>query len=323
MSGTEVRQPKPVPDASRDSESAEASPSRIVSAETAGLGNRIKSWVSAMRWSADARVHWPVTPNMPARFDELFANGCAVDSIPDGARIYSSWRLAVLPEDEAHIPAGFATVGAGAHPLVRAAGKAWWTLRGRPDDRYLYMLFPKTHSRRSTRADARHLDFEYGRIPAALRGVYVPLFERVRMRSELAQMALGWALDVGIGDAEVGVQIRTWRDDPRRHAKYHRSSFKRLLRLLEREPASTRFVCVSDDDDVLERLAGRFGTARVLRYPRRTPRAKSWSTPEGVAEDLIDMLLLTRTRRLFASYLSTFSETAWWLGGARAEVTVF
>ena len=26
---------------------------------------------------------------------------------------------------------------------------------------------------------------------------------------------------------------------------------------------------------------------------------------------------------LFASYLSTFSETAWWLGGARAKVAVF
>jgi len=38
---------------------------------------------------------------------------------------------------------------------------------------------------------------------------------------------------------------------------------------------------------------------------------------------LIDMLLLSRTKRLFASYLSTFSETAWWLGGTTAEVEVF
>jgi hypothetical protein len=40
-------------------------------------------------------------------------------------------------------------------------------------------------------------------------------------------------------------------------------------------------------------------------------------------EDLIDMLLLARTRRLLVSYLSTFGETAWWLGGASADVTVF
>jgi hypothetical protein len=42
-----------------------------------------------------------------------------------------------------------------------------------------------------------------------------------------------------------------------------------------------------------------------------------------MTDDLIDMLLLARTRELFASYLSTFSEAAWWLGGARARVSVF
>jgi hypothetical protein len=35
------------------------------------------------------------------------------------------------------------------------------------------------------------------------------------------------------------------------------------------------------------------------------------------------MLILARTQRLYASYLSTFSETAWWLGGATARVAVF
>jgi hypothetical protein len=32
---------------------------------------------------------------------------------------------------------------------------------------------------------------------------------------------------------------------------------------------------------------------------------------------------LARTERLFASYLSTFSEVAWWLGGTMARVSVF
>jgi hypothetical protein len=35
------------------------------------------------------------------------------------------------------------------------------------------------------------------------------------------------------------------------------------------------------------------------------------------------MLLLAQGRTLFASYLSTFCEAAWWLGGARADVSVF
>jgi hypothetical protein len=35
------------------------------------------------------------------------------------------------------------------------------------------------------------------------------------------------------------------------------------------------------------------------------------------------MLLLSRTREMFVSYMSTFSEAAWWFGGARASVSVF
>ena len=259
-----------------------------------------------MRLGAEASVHWPVTKNMPAAFDELFANGCAVDAVPPGAAAYGSWRLAILPEDEPHLPAGFATVGAGAHPLVRGLGKAWWKLKGEPDDRYRFMVFPKQHSRRSTRADARHIDLEYERIP----------------RPEIAAVAAEWA-SANLDEHVVGVQVRTWRDDARRHRKYHLPALRRLTALLDDSGAAARFLVVSDSDEIAPMLAERYGTARVLCFPRATSRADSWLTPRGITEDLIDMLLLARTQRLFGSYLSTFSEVAWWLGGTAARVSVF
>jgi hypothetical protein len=84
-----------------------------VSAEIGGLGNRIKSWVSVMRSGEDWRVHWPVNKYMPASFSQLFQNECAIAEIPEDALIYKSWRLQMLPQDLEHLPAGFATVGAG------------------------------------------------------------------------------------------------------------------------------------------------------------------------------------------------------------------
>lgn len=293
----------------------------VVSTETGGLGNRLKSWVSSMRLAADARVHWPVTKNMPAAFGDLFVNDCAVETVPAGAVAYGSWRLAILPEDEPHLPHGFATVGAGAHPLIRGLGKAWWGLTGKRDDRYRFMVFPKQHSRRSTRADARHIDLEYERIPSHFRALYGELFARIAVQPEIAAAAHAWAA-VNLDDAVVGVQIRTWRDDARRHRKYHVPSLRRLERLLDSVP-SARFLVVSDSDDVAPGLASRYGAERILVYSRSTARADSWVTPTGIREDLIDMLLLARTKRLFASYLSTFSEAAWWLGGATARVDVF
>jgi len=293
----------------------------VYSTETGGLGNRLKSWVSSMRLAAEARVHWRVTPNMPAKFGDLFANDCAAEAVPEGARVYGSWRLAILPQDEPHLPAGFATVGAGAHPLVRGLGKAWWSLTGERTDRYRFMVFPKQHSRRSTRADARHIDLEYERIPQYFRDVYGPLFARIRFRPEIAGAASEWAA-ANIAADVVGVQVRTWRDDARRHRKYHVPSLRRLTRLLDALP-NQRFFVVSDSDDIAPMLAARYGAHRVLAYPRTTPRADSWLAPRGIAEDLIDMLLLSRTSRLCASYLSTFSEVAWWLGGTKARVSVF
>jgi hypothetical protein len=293
----------------------------VVSTETAGLGNRIKSWVSAMRLGEHARVRWAVTDNMPAEFGDLFANDCAISAVPAGATEYCSWRLAVLPEDEPFLPAGFATVGAGAHPLIRGIGKAWWSVTGRRSDRYRYMVFPKKHSRRSARADARHIDLEYGRIPQHFRDVYLPLFRSIAVQPAIAARAAEWGARV---DADtIGVQIRTWRDYARRYRKYHLPAVRRLAKLLDAAPAKSRFLVVSDADEVIGDLVARYGAQRVLHFPRTTPRSDSFRIADGTREDLIDMLLLARTRTLYASYLSTFSEVAWWLGGATANVAVF
>lgn len=294
----------------------------LVSTEPGGLGNRIKSWVSARRIDPEARVLWPRTPNMPAAFGDLFENDCAVDDVPAGATEHCSWRLAVLSEDVAALPAGFATAGGGAHPLLRGLGRFVWRLRGEPDDRYRYMIAPKRFSPRSMRADGRIIDFEYLRIPQYFRDVYVPLFARVTPRAEIRERVEAFARE-HLDASTIGVQVRTWRDDPRRHRKHHRPAIGRLRALLDAAARDRRFFVVSDDDDVVPWLKTVVGDGRVLAFPRATMRRESWQTKEGMAEDLVDMLLLSRCDELFASYLSTFSETAWWLGGAKAKVAVF
>ena len=294
----------------------------IVSTETAGLGNRLKSWVSAMRLDSDTRVSWETNDAMPATFTDLFENHCGIEAIPPEAAVYKSWRFAILPEDVEYLPVGFATVGAGASVLARGIGKAWWTLTGKRSDRYEYMVFPKTHSRRGTRADARHIDMEYGRIPAYFRDVYAPLFERINVKTSIAQRVDDWSND-NLDDNVIGVQVRTWRDYPRRHKKYYKPSVKRLARLMQAVPQTSRFLVVSDNDDIVPEFQKQYGQDRILHFPRHTALNTSYDSVEGISEDLIDMLVLARAPRLFASYLSTFSEAAWWLGGATARVSVF
>jgi hypothetical protein len=183
-------------------------------------------------------------------------------------------------------------------------------------------VFPKKHSRRSTRADARHIDLEYGRIPDYFRDVYCPLFDRIRVLPSIEDRVSDWG-DKHIDADVIGLQVRTWRDDPRRHRKYHLRSLGRMLKLMRAAPQNKRFFVVSDSDEVAESLRPEFGTERIFQYPRSTSLGESWQSHEGTQEDLIDMLLLARTPEMFVSYMSTFSEAAWWLGGARARVSVF
>ncbi|MGH8224462.1 MAG: hypothetical protein ACREQZ_15955, partial [Woeseiaceae bacterium] len=166
------------------------------------------------------------------------------------------------------------------------------------------------------------IDLEYGRIPEYFREVYRPLFARIRVRPEILATADAWAAQ-HLARRVIGVQVRTWRDEPRRYRKYHQPALGRLRRLMAGADPAARFLVVSDSDEVAPLLAGEFGDERVFCYPRKTSRNRSWQSVEGVIEDLVDLLLLSRSERLFASYLSTFSEAAWWLGGARAEVSVF
>ena len=42
----------------------------------------------------------------------------------------------------------------------------------------------------------------------------------------------------------------------------------------------------------------------------------------GIKEDFIEMLLLSKNSHIIGTYLSTYTEVAWWFGGATAKVVV-
>jgi hypothetical protein len=58
-----------------------------------------------------------------------------------------------------------------------------------------------------------------------------------------------------------------------------------------------------------------------MHYPKRTA-VNDRTSREGMQDILIDLLLLSRNKHLVASYLSTFPELAWWLGGCQATVSI-
>ena len=145
--------------------------------------------------------------------------------------------------------------------------------------------------------------------------------KKIRFNENIKQQADLWSKN-NIDNETIGIQIRTWRDYPYRYNKYYKPSIIRLKRLMDRA-TNNKFLIVSDSEEVIESLANIYGLDRIVFFPRKTIRSQSWNSIDGIKEDLIDMLILAKTQNIYASYLSTFSEVSCWLGGAKANVTIF
>jgi len=102
----------------------------------------------------------------------------------------------------------------------------------------------------------------------------------------------------------VGVHIR--RTDHLTVAAYSPQDF--FIRAMQREidaDSHVQFFLATDSPHVESEFLSRFGE-RILCRPRQFTR----QTPEGVCDALVDLLCLSRTRKIIGSRLSSFSETA-------------
>lgn len=159
------------------------------------------------------------------------------------------------------------------------------------------------------RDHGRTIDFEYHRIPQQVIDHVLARFMILQPSALIAEQVL--EIKGSLPARTVGVHIRSWVDAPERAYKF---SLKNYFRIMDSLKDETFFVA-SDSEDILLKMES--------RYPRRivTP-AILGIKGNGPQRALTEMYILGSTNRLLASYGSTFSEVAWWLGGAQAEVDV-
>jgi len=245
-----------------------------------------------MRWGIhqdeDVCVFWPpLEGTLNCHFSDLFSNDLEVNPpFPDASRFMNAWRLVVLPDDD--ISPGFDRISANC---------------------------PVPFNEENT--DGRHIDFAYNRIPESLKNIYRDLFGQLVILPSLSDRVDAFAQH--FNDDTVSVQIRSWPDDPVRHNALF--NMDHIVRELDRLPADAGIFLSTDTDDVVTFLSSKYPD-RVMTCERSTSRVDSRYVPMGVQEDLVELLLLARNRKLIGSSISTFSEVAWWLGGCQADVVI-
>tara|TARA_Y100000310_G_scaffold345285_1_gene463425 strand:+ start:3695 stop:4483 length:789 start_codon:yes stop_codon:yes gene_type:complete len=260
----------------------------IISTNGSGLGNRIKALVSCMRLSDNVGVYWIKNRDLCCNFGDLFLNDIEVGSVPPGTATYCSWRLAVLPED--NIPEDF----------TRAS-------RVKSDGGHFSFTDPC----------GRNIDIEYNRIPQSVRETYCKYFQQLQIQPDILQEVETFSRN--FDENTVSIHVRSWADDDERNGAFHR--VENFIKEAKKFDKGTSFYLTSDSDYVKEKFIEAFGE-RVMIYDRKTSIKNSRLNPAGIKEDFIEMLLLSKNSYIIGTYLSTYTEAAWWLGGATAQVVV-
>lgn len=115
--------------------------------------------------------------------------------------------------------------------------------------------------------------------------------------------------------ALIGVHIRRGDHKQARQNSPLQVFIDRISEILSAEP-SARFLICSDDSQEIQQLRQIFGPQSIL--PSLTEVLDRWH-PEAAVQAMADLVMLSRSRRILGSSLSSFSEMASFLTGTELE----
>lgn len=269
---------------------------RIIAACPAGLGNRIKCMVSTIKRcseikdkgeDASAHVYWPINDECGCSFEELFE---------------SSSSLQEMGRSELY------TVEVDTHHNDSYINKSW-----------------KLDANTDKSDASSDIDFKYHKLSQDKIIEFLPYFWHIRPKKDIRDTA--WAFvnryKESFNKCEViGVHIRKGdykkTYDGRGKISKEEDFVERMRCLLEVNP-NYKFLLCTEDEETEERFRLRFGSNHIIYFPKRF---RGRCTPESIKEAFVDILLLARCPIIIGTFLSTFTELAWWGGNCRAQVVI-
>jgi len=277
----------------------------IVSANEAGLCNRIRVWVSVTRLgeklSRKVLVFWPKNIQCWSNFSDLFENK---------TKIISEGELRKILKSDVKKYIGNFDGKDGSHKYILF-------------DRWRFVLFPgeipKGFAKMNPSEDGASIDFELDRIPSKVKKDFIRVLKKLRPKKSIKKAAEGFAKKYDLENF-VGVHIRRGND-----YKYSPISMgnissderfiKRMKWLVKKNPKTIFFLCTDSEDT--EKKFRRIFKNKIVSFPK-TNRYRNSTV--ATQEALIDILLLSKAKYIIGTFPSTFSEMAWWFGGGKAKV---
>lgn len=275
----------------------------VICINRAGLGNRIKGLVSAMRLSAKLGrkhlVYWQNNQYCGCYFADLFEN-----------------QIPIIGDSQLK-------------EIQKKNSKKYNDVLDEAYDSYNYILLytwkfiflpgeiPTGFSQVYSSEEGTNIDFEYGRIPEDKKQEILVQLNKLVPVKEIRDKIEEFTQKNNVNEM-VGVHIRRGDTKFTVEGKQKVSSDERFIERMKEFPEEQKFFLCTDGEETEQRFKEIFGE-RIVVFPKGTRKRFQ---KEALQEALIDMLLLSKTKHILGSYLSTFTELAWWFGGCKAKIEV-
>ena len=166
------------------------------------------------------------------------------------------------------------------------------------------------------------IDFLYNKVPQYFIDKYVPIFEKFKLKPDLQNIVDEITRDWD-KDNMVGINIRSWLPPIDNCGRSVWVDFEGFETEVQKLDSTQKFFFSSDNIDI--------NNYYKLKYPDQIitlSRTVNTIANDGFVDDVqqtkeafLEMYLLSQCRKkIVCSFGSTFSESAWWLGGCKAEV---
>ncbi len=280
---------------------------KIIAANPGGISNRIKCLISMWRlgdkYGRELLLYWPSNHTLRGKFNDLFENQFPELKKEDLKKIDKK-NLKVYRADVNEIPES-------AHEYL-ATDNARWILF--PGEREEKQIFPSLFSTKK----GNDIDHEFEGIPMNIRKDILEYLKRLVPISFVREEVEKFLKKNDLTDF-VGIHARRGDfllgKEGLGKVSSNERFFEEIDKILKENPEQMFFLCT--DCEETENLFKSKLKEKVIVYPKNNRDRENVSVTQ---EGLVDLILLSKTKKILGTYLSTFTELAWWLGSCKAPV---
>jgi len=292
----------------------------IVAINPGGISNRLKCFISMWRIGdlLDRKFlfFWPRNSICGANFKDLFESNFEEIS---RKQLYSLKKK----EYAFHDPNDISLEDSKKKYIISDAWR-WAFLKGEKITKYFIKdkieNYPNYKSATEPFQESAGIDFAFQKINLNIKREILNYLKKIKPLKEIEQRVFKFEKENKIKNC-VGIHIRRGDylqgKDKLGFVSNDGCFINGINKLIKINPSEMFFLC-TDSEETQQKFKKLFGKKIITFQKTNFDRNGVIFTQEG----LIDLLLLSKTKRILGTYGSTFTEMAWWLGRCKPIIEI-